>query len=109
MKVGFGPIALLPVLLILMAFTSGCDNTSSPSSEALTPAPTSAPPVQTATPLSDAEYAAVKDFVQQLMAVDDEWDQIHEDFDKWRARIDHMPCEFGATGSTPFLRSTTTA
>ena len=87
MKVGFGPIALLPVLLILMAFTSGCDNTSSPSSEALTPAPTSAPPVQTATPLSDAEYAAVKDFVQQLMAVDDEWDQIHEDFDKWRAGL----------------------
>ena len=87
MRFCFGPASFLPVLLLLLAFTLACDDTSSPTSVTSTAVPTPAPSVQTATPLTNVERTAMEEFAQQLMAVEEEWDRFHEDFDDWRAAL----------------------
>ena len=87
MRVGPGPLIFLPVLLLLMAFTVACEDTSSPDTGAVTAVQSTPAPVQTVTPLTDAERAALGDFAQQLAAIDEDWDRIHEEFDTWRAGL----------------------
>ena len=87
MRVGPGPLIFLPVLLLLMAFTVACEDTSSPDTGAVTAVQSTPAPVQTVTPLTDTERAALGEFAQQLAAIDDDWDRIHEEFDIWRAGL----------------------
>ncbi len=87
MRFGLSPVFFLPVLLLLMAFAIACESTISPDAGAVTGVQSTPAPTQTITPLTDAERAALGEFAQQLEAIDDEWDRIHEEFDTWRAGL----------------------
>lgn len=84
MKVRFGSlIALLlgSLLLVLLAACSDTDETPQ-----ATPPP-AAPPAGTAAPLSSVDRAAVGDFAAQRQTIDQGWDELHRDFDEWRAGL----------------------
>ncbi len=87
MRFGPGHVFFLPVLLALVAFAVACGDASSPDAGASSTVPSTPSPVQTATPLTDAERAALGEFAQQLVAIGDEWDLIHMEFDNWRAGL----------------------
>lgn len=84
MKVRLG--SLIPLLLVslLMASLVACSETAD------TPpatAPPDAPSASTAEPLSAGDRMAMDAFEEQRQAIDEEWDQLHVDFDEWRAGL----------------------
>ena len=81
MKVQLGAYLLLPVVLLLLV---ACGETGSPPPATL---PTDSPPTQTAKPLSASDRMAMDEFTTQQQAIDQEWDQLHREFDHWRAGL----------------------
>ncbi|MXW31216.1 MAG: hypothetical protein F4Z88_11020, partial [Chloroflexi bacterium] len=84
MKVRLG--TLIPLLLgsLLLASVMACSETAD------TPpatAPPDAPSASTAEPLSAGDRMTLDTFVEQRQAIDEGWDQLHVDFDRWRAGL----------------------
>ncbi|MXY59352.1 MAG: hypothetical protein F4Y96_02430 [Chloroflexi bacterium] len=50
-------------------------------------APPDAPSASTAEPLSAGDRMTLDAFVEQRQAIDEGWDQLHVDFDRWRAGL----------------------
>lgn len=84
MKVRFG--SLIPLLLgsLLLASIVACSETADTQPATLPP---DAPPGQTAEPLSPSDRMAVDAFVEQQQTIDQDWGQLHQDFDRWRAGL----------------------
>ena len=84
MKVRFSSL-ISPLLgLLLLASLAAC-------SEAADTQPATAPPDpspgQAVEPLSASDRMAVDAFADQREAIDQEWDQLHQDLDQWRAGL----------------------
>ena len=77
---------MLPVLLIVMAVAIACESTTSPDAGAVTAVQSTPSPAQTVTPLTE-ERATLREFAQQLAALEQEWDLLHQEFDIWRAGL----------------------
>ncbi len=84
MKVRLG--TLIPLLLgsLLLASVMAC---SEPADTQPATAPPDAPSASTVEPLSAGDRMAMDAFVEQRQAIDEEWDQLHVDFDRWRAGL----------------------
>ena len=84
MKVRLG--TLIPLLLgsLLLASVMAC---SEPAGTQPATAPPDAPSASTVEPLSAGDRMAMDAFVEQRQAIDEEWDQLHVDFDRWRAGL----------------------
>ena len=80
--------SLFLALILVTACTSAVDPESTPIT-----LPT-APPTQEPRALSSSELMAVDGFVTQEQTIGVEWDQLHTDFDKWRATL--MSCDENA-------------
>ena len=84
MKIRFGSLILSLLGSLLLASLVACSETTD--TQPATPPPDS-PSVQAAKPLSASERIAVDEFANQLQTIDQEWDQLHQDFDFWRAGL----------------------
>ena len=75
----------LPILLLALAVLAACgqNQDEAPSSQAI---PTSPPP-ESARPLTGDERAAIEAFDQQLQDVDEEWDALNLELDRWRVGL----------------------
>ena len=85
MKVRLG--SLIPLLLgsLLLASVVACSGTTDTPPTAQ---PEEAPsPGRTAEPLSAGDRMALGTFVEEKQAIDEEWDQLHQDFDQWRSGL----------------------
>ena len=84
MKVRFGAYLLIPAVLLLMASLAAC-------SEATNTQPVTLPPdslsAQSAKPLSASDRMAMDEFAKQQQTIDQEWDQFHQEFDRWRTGL----------------------
>ncbi len=87
MRIGPVPVFILPALLLFMAAAIACESTSSPDSGAVTAVLSTPTPAQTVTPLTNEERATLREFAQQLAALEQEWDLLHQEFDIWRAGL----------------------
>ena len=84
MKVRFGsPISLLLGSLLLVLLVA-CSETADPQPATLPPDSSLG---QTAEPLSAGDRMAVDEFAAQWQTIDQEWDQLQQDFDQWRAGL----------------------
>ncbi len=84
MKVRFG-FLILPLLgSLLLASLVACSETTGTHPATVPPDP---PPGQAAEPPSASDLMAVDAFADQRQTIDQEWDQLHEDFDRWRAGL----------------------
>ena len=84
MKVRLG--SLIPLLLgsLLLASAVACSETTDtpPATQ-----PPDAPSVSTTEPLSASDRMALGTFVEEKQAIDEGWDQLHQDFDRWRSGL----------------------
>ena len=79
-------INLLLAVLLMVVLTAACGETVHP----MTPTPTtsvSARPEQTSEASPMAGSDAVAEFLSEKQAIDQAWDQYHEDFDLWRTGL----------------------
>ena len=84
MKVRFGSL-ILPLLgSLLLASLVACSETTDTHPATV---PTDPLPGQAAEPLSASDLMAVDAFADQRQTIDQEWGQLHEDFDSWRAGL----------------------
>ena len=84
MKVQFRFYFLLPLVLLLLALMIACKGASNDQPATLPP---DSPPAGTITSLSASEQQAMEEFVKQQQSIDREWDQLHQEFDSWRAGL----------------------
>ncbi len=84
MKVRFGSLILLLLGSLLLALLVACSETADTPQATVPPGP---PPGQATEPLSASDLMAVDAFADQRQTIDQEWDQLHEDFDRWRAGL----------------------
>ena len=84
MKIRFGSLISLLLGSLLLASLVACSETTD--TQPATPLPDSSS-VQAAKPLSASERMAVDEFANQWQTIDQEWDQLHQDFDLWRAGL----------------------
>ena len=84
MKVRFG--SLITVLLgsLLLASLVACSETTGTQQATAPPDP---PPGQAAETLSASDRMSVDEFADQWQTIVQEWDQLHQDFDRWRAGL----------------------
>ena len=83
MKVRFG--SLIPPLLGLLLLVALAACSEATDTQPATPTP--APPAQAVEPLSASDRMAVEAFAEERQTIDEEWDQLHRDFDGWRAGL----------------------
>ena len=86
-----GPRVFLPLLALLLVSILACRDGGGASPGVHPGSPDATPAAQGATPLTPADRMLVDEFAQQRDAVADEWDQLYEEFDEWRAGL--APCE----------------
>ncbi len=84
MKVRLGSLVPLLLVSLLLAMVVACSETADTQPPT---APPEAPPASTVGPLSAADRMAMDAFAEQRQAIDEEWDQLHVDFDRWRAGL----------------------
>ena len=84
MSVRFG--SLIPLLFgsLLLASLVACSETTDTQPATVSP---DSPPGQTTEPLSASDRMAVDEFAGQWQTIDQEWDQLHQDLDRWRAGL----------------------
>ena len=85
MKKQLGLYILLPTLILTLAWLWPCGGSGDPETVPVT-LPTDSTP-QSSRPLSASELMVVDEFATQQEAVGLEWDQLHKDFDHWRAGL----------------------
>jgi hypothetical protein len=83
MKTRSGSFVGLFLTLLLLSLVA-CTQPVVPQPDTL---PTEAPPAVGATPLPASAQMLIGDFADRQQAIDEEWDQIHADFDQWRADL----------------------
>ena len=83
MKVRFG--SLIPPLLALLLLVALAACSEATDTQPATPTP--APPAQAVEPLSASDRMAVEAFAEGRQTIDEEWDQLHRDFDGLRAGL----------------------
>ena len=84
MKVRFSSL-ISPLLgLLLLASLAACSETADTQPATVPPDPA---PGQAVEPLSASDRMAVDAFVDQRQTIDQEWDQLHQDLDQWRAGL----------------------
>ena len=69
---------------LLLVSLVACSDTTDTQPATLPP---ESPSVQAAEPLSASDLMAVDEFASQWQTIDQEWDQLHQDFDLWRAGL----------------------
>ncbi|MDE2837178.1 MAG: hypothetical protein OXL97_06675 [Chloroflexota bacterium] len=84
MKVRLG--SLIPLLLGSLLLVSIVACSESTDTQPAT-APPDAPSASTAEPLSASDRIAMDAFVEQQQAIDEGWDELHQDFDRWRTGL----------------------
>ena len=84
MKVRFGSLILPFLGSLLLASLVACSETTDTQPATAPPDPS---PGQAVEPLSASDRMAVDEFADQRQAIDQEWAQLHEDFDRWRAGL----------------------
>ena len=75
---------MLLLASLLLAFSVSCSGTDDTQPATLPPEP---PLAEGATPLPASEQRMMDEFVEQKQAIDQEWDQFHQEFDQWRAGL----------------------
>ena len=83
MKTRYGS-RVLPFLALALFALAAC---TQPDVAPPAAAPTDPPPAASAAPLPASAQAAIGDFANQQQAIDQEWEQIREEFDQWRAGL----------------------
>ena len=83
MKTRSGSFVGLFLTLLLLSLVA-CTQPVAPQPDTL---PTEDPSAVGATPLPASAQMVIGDFADRQQAIDEEWDQIHADFDQWRADL----------------------
>ena len=93
MKLRFGFRIFLPILILALGAMIACaqDGGETPAPQGLLP---TAPPVESARPLTEAELAAIEEFVVRQQSIAVARDQFYRGFDDWRAGL--TACRPGA-------------
>ena len=84
MNVRFGSYTMLLLASLLLVFLVSCKGASNDQPATLPP---DSPPAGTITSLPASEQRAMDEFVKQQQAINHEWDQLHQEFDRWRAGL----------------------
>ena len=84
MNVRFGSYTMLLLASLLLVFLVSCKGASNDQPATLPP---DSPPAGTITSLPASEQRAMDEFVKQQQAINREWDQLHQEFDRWRAGL----------------------
>ena len=85
-KARFGPCLTLLLVALLLGSVVACDDTDDYYPGPITVVPDTSYALP-ATPLPESARMATEKFLKQKQALDDDWDQLHQEFDEWRVGL----------------------